>query len=469
MTLMETQVYIRNSLDTPILATNAQVSYQMTVPLTTLSSTYGLAQKDQIIALVRMSNHRGWSDYSDDSTDMELMQVPPRKQRTGPVRINQGAVPNSWTPVLVVQVHLLSGDATGGSAITDYHLEYDSTGAGNWVAVTPQLSDPLGQFTITTFSQGDSYQFRSIGENIHGVDNTMYSDETTLLVATQPYQITPAIVTTIVGSDVVLTWTTPSDNGGEDILGYRVKMEEDSTDIPIPECSITVNTTTTCTIAMDTLVNRLPVASQVSGTLLKFKVQSINVIGFSVESDLNISGATVKVKPLAPTYAPTRNPSTTSDIIVADFGPYDGDDGGSPILSNILEVSIDDVWQPCVDDLIFTYQLKQAGSNIVCSITVTTPPAEGRYPIRWKVKNAFGTSDPSPTSELLGLPVKPTVTVTQLVNGDLNIQWTLPSDTGGDGIPITDVKVEIKDSTNTYVENNSLCDATNAHSSTTTT
>ena len=75
--------------------------------------------------------------------------------------------------------------------------------------------------------------------------------------------------------------------------------------------------------------------------------------------------------------------------------------------------------------------------------------------------NIFGTSDPSPTVSILAatIPDQPNpLSISVLTNGDLQISWAEPSNTGGSGVLITDHIVKIKAKDGNYYEDTSLWD-----------
>lgn len=193
------------------------------------------------------------------------------------------------------------------------------------------------------------------------------------------------------------------------------------------------------------------------GSLIGVRVKAINTLGYSLQSDLNTSGATVKVQPQAPTVAPTRNSLTSNSQLVVDFGPLDSSmNGGSDITSYALQVLSSGSWVEAIGI---------STPNLLNTVTLTSPDftvtSGERYTFRWAAVNIFGTSAYSPTAQILAasVPAQPNpVTLSVLTNGDLQISWTDPTDTGGSGVLITDHVIVIVTKASTYVEEPSLCD-----------
>jgi hypothetical protein len=193
------------------------------------------------------------------------------------------------------------------------------------------------------------------------------------------------------------------------------------------------------------------------GDLIEVQVTAYNVQGDATEaSDLNTSGVTVKVKPQTPTAAPTRNSATGQDSITVDFGPLDSSlNGGSAITSYILEIYYNDVWTEVIgittdNASTLTVAAESPDFTIVSGTT---------YTFRWSAKNIYGTSDPSPTTDILAASKPQTpdaVSLSVTANGNLEISWSEPTDTGGTNVAISSYLVTIIKSDGTYVERTSL-------------
>lgn len=193
------------------------------------------------------------------------------------------------------------------------------------------------------------------------------------------------------------------------------------------------------------------------GDLIEVQVTASNAQGDATEaSDLNTSGVTVKVKPQTPISAPTRNLATGQDSITVDFGPLDSSlNGGSDITSYILEIYYNDAWTEVIGIT--------SDNPSTLSVAVESPDftivSGTTYTFRWSAKNIFGTSDPSPTTDILAASVPQTpdaVSLSVLTNGNLEIAWTEPTDTGGTGVPIDSYVITIIDTDGDYIERTSL-------------
>jgi len=192
------------------------------------------------------------------------------------------------------------------------------------------------------------------------------------------------------------------------------------------------------------------------GSSIQVRVTAVNVQGSSIPSDLNTIA--VKVRPHAPTATPTRNALTSQTQLVVDFGPLDPlNNGGSVVTSYILEMLVGVTWTNVIGGTV-----DNPSTYVATATAPTFTIISGEtYTFRWSARNIYGTSDPSPTVGILAasVPGTPSATILSvLANGNLQITWADPLDTGGTGVVITDNIVTIIKKDGTYVEDTSLCD-----------
>jgi hypothetical protein len=120
-----------------------------------------------------------------------------------------------------------SGD-NGGSDILSYGLEVDDGAGGSFnviVGANP-TSDPYNlnsKIVTTAIISGATYQARYRAYNVHGWGD--YSPIGSISAATVPAATAePAL--TIVGTSVQITWSEPSDTGGDGvpITSYKIEL-----------------------------------------------------------------------------------------------------------------------------------------------------------------------------------------------------------------------------------------------------
>lgn len=149
------------------------------------------------------------------------MIYPPWDPTTGVIRND------AYTTGTTLSVYFaeLTGTNTGGSTITSYCLEMDSTGAGSgpFSEIGGCTVDSLTtSYNITGLTSGNTYYLRYYAKNSQG-SSTNPSTVTSLLLSTVPSQISSA-TTANSGDSVVVTWTAPSSNGGTGVtlISYKI-------------------------------------------------------------------------------------------------------------------------------------------------------------------------------------------------------------------------------------------------------
>lgn len=223
---------------------------------------------------------------------------------------------SSQTQISVV-MSALAGTDTGGSPILSYSLEYDAgTSGASFTILTGYSSFTTAlTFTQTGLTSGSLYQFRYRAYNSFGW--SPYSDITNQLAAAKP--ATPdAPITTNTGVSVRIAWTAPIAQGST-ISAYTIEIQhvDGSTySINTDYCNGSTSTIVAnlyCVIPVSTLT-----ASPFSleqGDIVYARVMATNAIGDSSVSDVNSSGADIRVVPTTPTSPPSRGSSTSDTEI----------------------------------------------------------------------------------------------------------------------------------------------------------
>src|SRR5207249_8162562 len=116
--------------------------------------------------------------------------------------------------------------SSGGSAITDYAVTvYDSSGGaptGVTGATTRLVGSATTSFTFTGLTNGTAYAFKVAAVNAVGTgpQSSLSSSVTPVGVPGAPTGVTG----TPRDSQVALTWTAPSSDGGTAIVNYQVTV-----------------------------------------------------------------------------------------------------------------------------------------------------------------------------------------------------------------------------------------------------
>lgn len=214
------------------------------------------------------------------------------------------------TPTAPAQVTGLSGDAgntqvvltwsapsNGGSAITDYTIQWRTTaGPGSWntFSHTPGTATTRA---VTGLTNGTSYDFRVAAVNAIGTGSYSSTVSATPSTATAPGQVT-ALIPTPGNTQVALTWTAPS-TGGSAITDYVVQYR--TTAGPGAWNTFSDGTSTATAATVTGLTN---------GTSYDFQVAAVNAIGQGTYSSPATSSPTAPAATYADTF--TRANSTTS-------------------------------------------------------------------------------------------------------------------------------------------------------------
>jgi DNA-binding beta-propeller fold protein YncE len=111
----------------------------------------------------------------------------------------------------------------GGTEITDYQIQYKLTSESDWTVFADETSPDTGGI-VTGLTNGTSYDFRvnavnSIGPGIN-------SDVVSATPATTPGSPTQVKALPENG-EIILSWTTPTDNGGATITKYQTSYKKE--------------------------------------------------------------------------------------------------------------------------------------------------------------------------------------------------------------------------------------------------
>ena len=173
--------------------------------------------------------------------------------------------------------------SNGGSAITDYLVQYSSNSGSSWTTFADGTSATTSA-TVTGLANGTSYVFRIAAVNVAGTSS--YSSASTA-VTPAGVPVAPAAPTATAGNaSVSLSWTAPSANGSA-ITDYKIyyATSEGGTYTLFSDA---VSTTTSVTVT-----------SLTNGTAYYFKVAAVNAVG-----DSALSAASTSSTPAAPPFFP---------------------------------------------------------------------------------------------------------------------------------------------------------------------
>src|SRR2546425_523464 len=146
-------------------------------------------------------------------------------------------------------------------------IERSADGGSTWSTIVSNSGSTATTYSDTGLMHGTTYTYRVSAINSIGTGSpSSAASATTLAVAPSPP--TRLAATAVASSQINLSWTAPSDNGGSAITGYKI---ERSTDGGSTWSTLVANTGITGTSYSDT--------GLVHGTSYSYKVSAINSVG----------------------------------------------------------------------------------------------------------------------------------------------------------------------------------------------
>jgi uncharacterized repeat protein (TIGR02543 family) len=201
----------------------------------------------------------------------------------------------------------------GGSAITDYVIEYSVAGSGTWTTFADGTSTATTA-TITGLTAGSSYEFRVSAKNLIGSSLPSF---TSPVVDALPAAPTISSVTGASGK-VTVAWNAPSHLGSGTLTDYEVTAYDADGNVA-GSCNPASGQRTCEVTGLD------------NGSSYTFKVAAVTTVGSSVQS----SASSVVV--------PAGVPSSPANVVAVTSGSnmtvtFDApsDNGGSAITSYVV-------------------------------------------------------------------------------------------------------------------------------------
>ena len=253
----------------------------------------------------------------------------------------------------------------GGSAVTDYAIEYALTGSAVWIVVDEEESTARSH-TVSGLTNGTSYEFRVVAVNAAGAGPSNAVVATPRTTPTTPRNLT-ATPTNLSGQ-VRLAWTAPESDGGSQTNYVIQRMVDPSAGW----LTVTATVPWTATSHTETRV-------RVTGPATTSEPSPSNAAGDSAPS--TVVDATPRAVPTAAwslTAAPTNR---SGQVRLAWTAP--SSNGGSAITDYVIQRMSGSSWVTIND-----------GVSTTTSFTVTGLGNGTRYYFRVLAKNAAG-SGPS--------------------------------------------------------------------------
>jgi len=336
--------------------------------------------------------------------------------------------------------------SNGGASITSYLVELSRDGGRTWQNGPTSATTSA---TVTGLTNGVAYVFRTRAINVAG---TGAASVWTTAAPVAPPTVPAALTTQSAPGQITVQWTSPGDDGGTAIVGYRleqslngstwtdtIQLGPDVYTVAPSGRSFSVSSTTTgakqsrsgvmaTSLGTNYVVTgllspsgsglvdatSLTVTGLQPGTRYWFRVQSYTVVGDSPWTEI----VAVAANPPSPAGIPAVTPADGSATVT--WAPS-ADDGGSPV-TYLVERSLDGG---------LTWQTVATTSGT----TLTDAPLENGVAVLYRVTatNAAGSAAPS-----VSVPVTPEATATPEEPGAIpraSTGSTLPYTGSNDVVP----------------------------------
>ena len=209
------------------------------------------------------------------------------------------------------------------TALTDQSVsgyEYQrSVGAGSYGGpstiaardlVVSGSNDENLAYTVTGLTNGTEYRFRVRGRNSRG--DGAWSEERSATPEARPPGAPTNLRATAGDGQVALSWTAPSDSGGEPITRYEYQVDSDP--LTADDTWVATGGGTRTTVTVHTLPD-VARTGLVNGTTYYFRVRAVNDSGCSDSETAGCGHASLEVSA-----TPFGRPETTIDRLTAMHG-----------------------------------------------------------------------------------------------------------------------------------------------------
>ncbi len=294
--------------------------------------------------------------------------------------------------------------STGGSAITNYLVEYKPTSDSSWTTFSHDASASTLSYVISGLTNGTSYDVRVSAVNTVGTSSASAASSATL--GTTPSAPTVDSVTAG-NAQVTVAFTAPSSDGGSPVTSYEYSLDDGFSWVSAAPTS-----------------SPIVVTGLTNGTTYSVKLRAVNDVG------AGSANTAVSATPVTTPGAPTVDSVTAGNAQVTVAFTAPSSDGGSSITDYLVEYKLtsDSSWTTWSHDV----------SASTRSYTVTGLTNGSTYDVRVAAVNAVGTGNASSTSSatpVTGRPAgAPTIRTNVIGNGRVTLGISAPNNTGGTSI-----------------------------------
>ena len=311
-------------------------------------------------------------------------------------------------------------DENGGSAVTGYRIEFSRNGGATWSTLESNTASTRTLYTDQGLSPGTTRHYRVAAINSVGTGDYSNVDSAT----TAPdVPDAPAGLGAIANgtSQIDLSWTAPSDDGGADITGYRIEAAAQATG---PWQVLRSDTQSDAT--------EYPHTGLDPGTTRHYRVSAINAAGTGDPSDV----ASATSDPIVPDSPTNLNAAADGQTRIRLSWTPPAYDGGAPVTAYRIEVS--------ADSATWTVLSSNTGNARTTFTHTGLQPGTTRH-YRVSAVNVAGAGEPSNVADATTeatVPDAPTG-LGATANGisRIDLAWTAPTIDGG--APVTGYRIEV--------------------------
>ena len=377
---------------------NTWTSHAFTGTGTSTTISSGITNGTEYEVQVRATNGTGTGEWSPSAT---LKAGVPAAPAAPTLASGNAQLAVSWT----------APASNGGSAVTDYDVQYSSDGGTTWTEWNASNTSTTTSATITTLTNGTSYQVQVRAGNANG--DGLWSPSATLKAGLPAAPAAPTL--TPGNAQLAASWTAPANNGGSAVTDYDVRY-----------CSTSCNVATNWTElddSTDSTALSATVATLTNGTSYQVQVRAGNTHGDGPWSPSAMLKAGLPAAPAAPTLTPGSAQLTATWVAPSANG---GTLSGFKVQ---YKRSSDATWTA------HTFSSTGSTTNtVIGSLTNGTA-----YDVQVRATNEHGDGPWSPSATLkAGVPVAPAAPTLTVRHQSLAVSWTAPANNGS---AITDYDV----------------------------
>lgn len=250
----------------------------------------------------------------------------------------------------------------------------------------------LTHYIVTGLTSGHSYGFKVQAINFNGEGEI--SDAAEFDSCEGPTGLSAPTVVDVSELSIIFSWTAPTNNGGCNITGYALLMDDGA--------SGTLAAVDSSDIENKPYLRRYTkifTDSNDTGKTFRFRLKALNSVGYVLSPLISLVLAN---EPDTPTSGPAKDEDLTTEYQIAVTWDAITGTGGSPIISYELQMS------PPDSDTYYSV-VGYDRQYLDTSYTVTVNITQGKYhKFIYRAKNAVGWSKFSPVSYIRALtcPIK---------------------------------------------------------------